>query len=82
MLMDKETADAWAEQQTREIKNLKTMRDSERKRIIEIIKSHIGQTYPINCKAIIKEIKTYKVDITKPFNKFVKDNEKLLRELS
>ena len=38
---------------------LDTMRESEeeeRKRIIEIIKSHIGNTYPINCKAIIEEI--------------------------
>ena len=31
--------------------------EMERDRIIEIIKSHIGNTYPINCKAIIKEIK-------------------------
>ena len=26
--------------------------------------------------------KTYKIDITKPFNNFIKDNEKLLKELS
>jgi len=30
--------------------------EMERDRIIEIIKSHIGNIYPINCKAIIKEI--------------------------
>ena len=30
--------------------------EEERKRNIEIIKSHIQPTYPINCKAIIDEI--------------------------
>ena len=48
MLMDKETADAWAEQQTREIKNLKAMQNSERERTKELIhkikKDMIGLT--------------------------------------
>jgi len=35
--MDKETAKAWAEQQAREIKNLKAMKRSEKNRILKII---------------------------------------------
>jgi len=31
--------------------------EAREKEIIEIIKSHIGNTYPVNCKAIIDEIK-------------------------
>ena len=54
--MDKESAKAWGEQQAREIKNLKAMKKSEKDRIIKIIKEHINNTYPINCKAIIEEI--------------------------
>ena len=38
MLMNKETAEALAEQQTREIKNLKAMKRSERRRILKIIR--------------------------------------------
>ena len=37
MLMDKESAKAWGEQQAREIKNLKAMKKSEQDRIIKII---------------------------------------------
>ena len=47
--MDKETADSWAEQQAREIKNLKAMRKSERDRIIKIVK-----TYPVGKYSIFK----------------------------
>ena len=35
-------------------------RDDERERIIDIIKSHIEPTYPINCKGIIDEINDVK----------------------
>lgn len=44
--MDKETADAWAEQQAREIKNLKVVKESgieyERNEIIERAKEYSG----------------------------------------
>lgn len=41
--MDAETAKAWAEQQAREIRNLKTMRKSERKRAVKIVGSYKKQ---------------------------------------
>ncbi len=38
MVMDKEAAEAWAEQQAREIKNLKAMKTNERRRIFRKIR--------------------------------------------
>ena len=37
MLVDKETADAWAEQQAREIKNLKAVKNNERERAVKLV---------------------------------------------
>ena len=59
MLINKESYDATIEETKRTVKNIKSAQKSERSRCIKIIKSHIANTYPINCKTIIDEI-TYK----------------------
>ena len=62
--MDKETADAWAEQQAREIKNLKAMKRSEKNRVIKMIeKLNIWQP---ECSYICVDKKELKKQLNSP----------------
>lgn len=50
MFMNKDDADALAEQQAREIRNLKFMKYNERERIVRLIRSHpIGNFVRFKC---------------------------------
>ena len=60
MFMDKETAEAWGEQQAREIKNLKAVKKAEKERIINIINElpsfDWGESIVIDKPRLLREI--------------------------